>query len=175
MKYCAFLRGVNVKGTNMKMSEVCRVFQDAGMSNVSAVLGTGNIIFESETERKLLKEQLQDAMSAFFSYDAFLFLKNTDEVRSITEKCPFQKEDNFHIYSFAGLKNIEKILFENFENAGKSEGEEGRIVDGNFYWKVQKGNTLESSFGKILGRKDLKDSFTSRNINTFEKIVNKMK
>ncbi len=29
MKYCAFLRGVNVKGTNMKMADVRQVFKEA--------------------------------------------------------------------------------------------------------------------------------------------------
>ena len=48
MKYCAFLRGVNVKGTAMKMVEVVEVFKNAGMKNVSSVLATGNILFESE-------------------------------------------------------------------------------------------------------------------------------
>ena len=43
----------------------------------------------------------------------------------------------------------------------------------NFYWKVPKGNTLESDFGKIVGRKDLKNTFTSRNLNTFEKVLKK--
>ena len=43
-KFCAFLRGVNVKGTNMKMADVCKVFSDAGMQDVSSVLASGNII-----------------------------------------------------------------------------------------------------------------------------------
>ena len=32
MKYCAFLRGVNVNGTAMKMAEVCDVFKKAEKS-----------------------------------------------------------------------------------------------------------------------------------------------
>ena len=48
MKHCAFLRGVNVNGTAMKMAEVCYVFKKAGMKDVSSVLATGNILFESD-------------------------------------------------------------------------------------------------------------------------------
>jgi uncharacterized protein (DUF1697 family) len=48
MKYCAFLRGVNVKGTNMKMAEVCQVFKDAGMKDVASILASGNIVFSSD-------------------------------------------------------------------------------------------------------------------------------
>ncbi|WP_435525892.1 hypothetical protein [Chryseobacterium indoltheticum] len=43
----------------------------------------------------------------------------------------------------------------------------GEIVNNIFYWQVSKGNTLDSNFGKVLGKKSLKDQFTSRNINTF--------
>lgn len=38
MKFCAFLRGVNVKGTSMKMAEVVDVFKKAGMEEVLSVL-----------------------------------------------------------------------------------------------------------------------------------------
>ena len=48
MKYCAFLRGVNVKGTAMKMADVVEVFKKQGMIKVSSVLATGNLLFESE-------------------------------------------------------------------------------------------------------------------------------
>lgn len=58
-KYCAFLRGVNVKGTNMKMAEVCKVFQDIGVKDVSSVLASGNIIFSSDDSAENLKTKLE--------------------------------------------------------------------------------------------------------------------
>ncbi|HAT92783.1 MAG TPA: hypothetical protein DCS36_10405 [Sphingobacterium sp.] len=61
-----------------------------------------------------------------------------------------------------------------FSNSTHVPGEKGEIVDTVFYWRVPKGNTLDSSFGKVLGKKNLKDKMTSRNINTFEKILKKM-
>lgn len=64
--YCAFLRGVNVNGTNMKMAEVCQVFTDAGMQNVTSVLASGNIIFSSGKDAAQLKELLEKAMSQHF-------------------------------------------------------------------------------------------------------------
>jgi uncharacterized protein (DUF1697 family) len=42
---------VNVKGTNMKMAEVCALFQKSGMENVQAVLASGNIIFSSNKKK----------------------------------------------------------------------------------------------------------------------------
>jgi len=174
MKYCAFLRGVNVKGTNMKMAEVCEIFIKAGLTDVISVLASGNIIFSSDKNKEDLKILLEKAMSEHFSYDAFLFIKSHEETENFWKKNPFEKKDDFHTYAFVGVPGIENRLMEAFENASKTENEVAKIADDNFYWQVPKGNTLESSFGKILGKKNLKDQVTSRNINTFEKIINKM-
>ncbi len=62
MKYCAFLRGVNVKGTHMKMAEVCQVIENAGMEDVVSVLASGNIIFSFDAKAKELENTLEQAM-----------------------------------------------------------------------------------------------------------------
>lgn len=174
MKYCAFLRGVNVKGTNMKMADVCQVFKDAGMEDISSILASGNIVFSSDKKADDLKKILEKAMSEHFSYEAFLFIKSQEETQAFWSNNPFEKNENLHIYTFVGSPEVENILMKEFENAAKTEDERGEIVNNIFYWQVPKGNTLDSTFGKILGKKSLKDQFTSRNINTFEKILKKM-
>lgn len=171
MKYCAFLRGVNVKGTNMKMAEVCEVFKKAGVSEVNSVLASGNILFSSEKNPEELKQMLEKSMSEHFSYDAFLFIKSQNDVENFWNGNPFLKNDNLHCYAFVGNDGVENILMKEFETNLKSEHEDAKIVNHIFYWQITKGNTLDSSFGKILGKKSLKDQFTSRNINTFEKIL----
>lgn len=73
-----------------------------------------------------------------------------------------------------GVEDIGKTLLTEFEKSRKAPGEEAQLIGHNFYWKISKGNTLDSEFGKILGKKKLKDSFTSRNLNTFEKVLKKL-
>lgn len=172
-KYCAFLRGVNVKGTNMKMADVCKVFSDAGLQNISAVLASGNILFSSDKSSAELKQILEKAMSDSFGYEAFLFIKDEKEVSGIFQNNPFPLKENFYNYAFLGSEKVEETLLEEFEKSQKTENELGKIVNQIFYWQVPKGNTLDSTFGKILGKKSLKDKMTSRNLNTFEKIINK--
>lgn len=173
MKCCAFLRGVNVKGTAMKMADLVEVFKKQGLINVSSVLATGNILFESEENPLTLRKKIEEALSEHFDYEAFLFLKTDAQVKGIFENSPFQKAENLHIYSFICENGDENILLEEFKKVNHQENEEVKIVNQNFYWKIPKGNTLDSNFGKILGKKLLKDKFTSRNINTIEKIMNK--
>lgn len=173
MKYCAFLRGVNVKGTNMKMADVCQVFKDAGMKEVSSILASGNIVFSSDKSVDDLKKILEKAMSEYFSYEAFLFVKSQQETEVFWNSIPFEKNENLHIYAFVGMPGVENTLMEEFQKATQTEDEKAEIVNDIFYWQVSKGNTLDSTFGKVLGKKSLKDQFTSRNINTFEKILKK--
>jgi uncharacterized protein (DUF1697 family) len=175
MQYCAFLRGVNVKGTNMKMAEVGKVFENAGMKEVSSVLASGNILFSSEKSGIELKPILEKSMSEQFDYEAFIFVKNLEEISRIFNDNPFETNPDLHIYGFVGIEGIEKILMQEFERSKKVENEKAEIIGKNFYWQVPKGSTLDSEFGKILGKKSLKNSFTSRNINTFEKILKSVK
>ena len=157
----------------MKMADVCKVFSSAGMQNVSSVLASGNIIFQSDKEPLELKQILEKAMSEYFDYEAFLFIKNENEIKEIFESNPFLPIDNFHNYIFIGSEKVEETLLEEFEKATKEEGEKAKIINYIFYWQVPKGQTLNSTFGKVLGKKSLKDKMTSRNINTFEKIIKK--
>ncbi|MGN7707583.1 DUF1697 domain-containing protein [Chryseobacterium sp. 22543] len=173
MKYCAFLRGVNVKGTNMKMADVCKVFKDAGMTDVVSILASGNIVFSSDKNTQDLKVILEKAMSDYFSYEAFLFVKSQEETEVFWKSIPFEKNEELHIYGFVGIPGIEKVLMEEFQKAAQVENEKAEIGNDIFYWQVPKGNTLDSTFGKVLGKKSLKDQFTSRNVNTFEKVLKK--
>lgn len=175
MKFCAFLRGVNVNGTSMKMKNVCDVFSNVGMQNVQSLLASGNILFESENDAEALRAILEKAVSEAFSYDAFLFVRSLEEIESIAENMPFEAKEEFHNYVFISDKNTTKDLLAFFENAKNKDQESAKIVKDVFYWQTPKGNTLQSDFGKILGKKSLKDKLTSRNFNTIEKIITKLK
>ena len=157
----------------MKMAEVCDVFKKAGMKDVSSVLATGNILFKSDEAPENLKQKLEKSLSEHFHYEAFLFLKTDEEVKEILENSPFEKDENLHIYSFICNSGDENLLMEEFLKTNHQVQEEAQLINGNFYWKIPKGNTLDCEFGKILGKKSFKNILTSRNINTIEKIVNK--
>lgn len=175
MKFCAFLRGVNVNGTSMKMKDVGDVFSNSGMKNVQSLLASGNILFESPIDAETLKPILEKAMSEAFSYDAFLFVRSLEDIEMIVENMPFETKEDFNNYVFISGKNTAQELLIHFENAKNKDQESATIVKDVFYWQTPKGNTLKSDFGKILGKKNLKDKLTSRNFNTIEKIVNKLK
>src|SRR5690606_33804040 len=106
-RYCAFLRGVNVKGTNMKMAEVCAVFEKVGMEKVSSVLASGNILFSSEKKEAELKNDLEKAMSEYFKYEAFLFVKNEEGIGATVAIHPFGTPAWYHIVGFVDIGGVE--------------------------------------------------------------------
>ena len=112
-------------------------------------------------------------MSDYFNYEAFIFLRTENEIAEILTNNPFQKLEGCHIYTFVGVEDIAQLLLEQFNQSTKSESEKGAIINQIFYWQVEKGNTLASTFGKVLGKKSLKEKMTSRNLNTMEKILKK--
>lgn len=155
----------------MKMAEVCQVFLDAGMQNVSSVLASGNILFQSGESPEKLKHILEEAMSAHFAYEAFLFIKTEKEIQDILDNTPFSIIEHLHLYIFIGSAQVEQTLLEEFEKSTKDKDEKAGIANDIFYWQVPKGQTLHSTFGNVLGKKSLKAKMTSRNINTFKKII----
>ncbi|MGI6005781.1 MAG: DUF1697 domain-containing protein [Christensenellales bacterium] len=125
--YCAFLRGVNVGRRRMKMPEVCRVFQQAGMTGVSSVLASGNILFRSDRPRASLRDALQRAMSAHYASEVYMFIKNHQEIEALLSSVPFAPHPDFHIYAFLCEPGFEKVLMEEFHKISPLPGEEAAL------------------------------------------------
>jgi uncharacterized protein (DUF1697 family) len=173
--YCAFLRGVNIGGKTMKMAEACDVLKAAGLAGVAAVLATGNLIFQSDKPRNELRNFLEQALSERYNDSVSLFVKSAEEVAAILSSAPFEENTELHIYAFICELGFEDTLLDEFDKIAPGEKEEAKISNGVFYWQCRKGATLDSGFSKILGRKNMKDKFTSRNIGTIAKVAAKMK
>ena len=158
----------------MKMAEVCDVFRAAGMTEVTSVLASGNIIFQSDCPQADLKSILESALTAHYDESVNLFVKSAPEVCAILRGTPFTENAALHIYAFLCEPMFEAALLHEFGKITPAPNERACIHDGCFYWQCAKGATLASGFSKILGRKTLRDRFTSRNIGTLAKIQAKM-
>ena len=62
MKCVAFFRGINVGGKNtVKMSELSRLLIGLGFQNVKMYIQSGNAIFSSDMEYRLLAPKIEQA------------------------------------------------------------------------------------------------------------------
>ncbi|WP_073587943.1 DUF1697 domain-containing protein [Anaerocolumna xylanovorans] len=178
-RYCALLRGVNVKGTAMKMDNLKAAFIKMGFTNIKTILASGNVIFD--TDKTLSKEELknfiEEELSSYFSYEAYVFLRDAKEIQALlTDSASFPAPEGCHHYT---LVCDDKTVFEElkklFESIHHEPMEQFVVKASNAFWIVPKGSTLSSEFGsKILGKKQYKSCLTSRNKNTMGKILKAM-
>ena len=147
----------------------------AGVSEVSSVQASGNIIFRSDKDKIKLKAVLESALAVHYGMEVYLFIKSFDEAESIFNSAPFDIDSQMHTYAFICDAGFEKELLGEFNKIVPGEREEASVNNNIFYWRVAKGSTLDAGFSKILGRKSMKECFISRNISSIEKIVEKMK
>lgn len=168
-QFAAFLRGVNVGGVNLKMSDVAVALANAGLANVRTILASGNVRLESYSSAAGVRRLAEAALRETFGYDAWVLVYDIDTVRAIDEAYPFEREvDGYQ--SYVTFVSDDTVLDELTKLDG---GPEERISCGAgvIYWQVRKGSTLGSTIGQTMGKKRYKSSTTTRNLRTIAKLL----
>jgi len=171
MKYVALLRGINVGGPAIRMTELKANFQTLGMEEVSTVLQTGNVIFSSGQTASSLKHRIEASLAKEFDYPAKAQLRSIESLQKIIDDYPFDESDNeFQNYVIFFEAGLQSVLI---EEAGEITGDVESIEAGDsvIYWRVRKGLTLKSPFSKYLTKAQYKTYHTNRNLNTLRKVV----
>jgi len=90
-KYIAFLRAVNVGGRNVRMDEICGLFESAGASNAERFLASGNIIFDTRSRSRAgLTKKIEKTLDEALGYEVDVFLRTMPEVAAIAEHRAFK-------------------------------------------------------------------------------------
>ncbi|TPG35969.1 DUF1697 domain-containing protein [Mycolicibacterium hodleri] len=172
-RYVAFLRGVNVGGVNLKMANVAVALTDAGFSDVSTVLASGNVLMTSSAKVDTVRKNAEKALRDAFDYDAWVLAYGLDAVRAVSDAFPFEREvDGHHSYvTFVTETDVLDELAALADEAGPEEKIERG--DGVVYWQVPRSGTLDTTIGRTMGKKRYKSSTTTRNLRTIEKVIEK--
>lgn len=180
-RYCAFLRGVNVRGTAMKMDKLAVSFSEMGFDNIKTIQASGNVLFNNNhnINQEELKDMIEEELSRYFNYEANVFIRNKGEIEEILTACskiPTPEECHHYILLcdykeyMEEIQDIFKRLSPTLPEQFHTLSSEGKALP-EAIWIVPKGSTLSSEFGaKVLGSKKYKSIFTSRNKNTLEKV-----
>ena len=171
MKYVAFLRAINVGGNAIiKMSDLKKMFESAGMENVQTYIQSGNVIFESDEDTDTIAKQLERQLENAARYKIELFVRTMREVQYIAEKSPFHPKDGETAYvTFLSKKPDKKsqqallafkseaddFVFKKRELYNLRRDRENSVFSGNFVERI------------------LKMPATTRNLTTITKIVEK--
>jgi uncharacterized protein (DUF1697 family) len=167
MKYIALLRGINV-GTSVKinMKELKSDCELLGLQNVSTYINSGNILFESDDNKEIIKREIEDKLKNKTGQEIKIILKTKDEMNRIASAIPsdwtnddVQKTDV--LYLFDEIDNEEIVN----ELPIKKEYINIKYVQGAVIMNVLRSNYNKSQMNKIIGYKKYKE-MTVRNVNT---------
>ena len=168
MTYLALLRGINVGGIRVPMPELKVAFDRLGYSNVKTYLQTGNVVFDAPGPAEALKAVIEDELSRTFGYQAYVLMYELAALGPIVGEYPFDRSEEFHAYVvFIGTPEV----FEEVKALAAACDEPTAPGPGVLYWKVRRGESLDTPLAKLLAKKKYKDSTTIRNLNTLEKML----
>ena len=170
-----FLRGINVGGIQIRMTDLKAMFEAKGWTDVSTLLASGNVVATppDEPTGAAVKRALEDALGDRFHYDAHVILRDQSQIAALLEAArAIKAPEGFQFYVL--LCEDTKLggeLQTEFDGLSSLPGEQYLPAGQDAFWLVPKGSTLESPFGKrVLGAKAFKARLTSRNVQTIEKV-----
>src|SRR5208283_5778667 len=90
-RYAALIRGINVGGNSLiKMTELQKLFELAGLTDISTYIQSGNVIFSTmEIDRGELAHQLKLKVSDLVSSQVRVFLFTQAELKEAAANNPF--------------------------------------------------------------------------------------
>jgi uncharacterized protein (DUF1697 family) len=88
MRYVSFLRGMNVGGHRLTNVALCGHFESLGLSDVTAFLASGNVLFEAGRKAHV-GERIETGLRKALGYDVPTLLRTADEVVAIAGRDVF--------------------------------------------------------------------------------------
>ena len=174
MKYVAFLRAINVGGhAIIKMADLKKMFEAAGLENVETYIQSGNVIFESEEANgESLAKRIEHQLEKAAEYKIELFVRTMREVRSMAEKSPFKAKDGEMVYvTFLNTKPNKKIQQALLDNRSDADD---FAFKGHEVYSLRR-DREKSVFSNNFLEKILKMPATTRSLTTIVKIAEKYK
>jgi uncharacterized protein (DUF1697 family) len=172
-KTLAFLRGMNIGGHRAEMSEIKRIFEGIGFTEVETFIASGNVIFEAG-KIKTPRLKIEAALEKALGYEVQTFLRSAEEVAAIAAFKPFPEAVMAQAKSLVvGLH--ESQLGEAASKALKvheTGSDHFRVHGREVYWLSFKGQS-GSDFFKVGFEKVLKQPSTTRSLTTMGKLAAK--
>lgn len=174
-KYLSLLRGINVGGNNkVAMKDLKKVFEDAGFTNVTTYINSGNIIFESPIKNVTeIVSIIETAIHKHFKFPVRVVVREAKTIKVVCDAIPEawenddeQKTDVLFLWNEYDKKDSLKLL------AINSDVDTVIYNNGAIIWNVARKNYSKSGMNKFIGT-ELYKNMTARNVNTVRKL-NKM-
>ena len=87
--WVAFLRGINLGKRQVKMAELKACLEAAGFSDIKTVVASGNVRLSAEGNAEAIKQKLEQAIEARFSFPVGVVLRSEAELTEMLAGHPF--------------------------------------------------------------------------------------
>lgn len=169
MRLVGLMRGVNVRGVKVPMAELRSLLEGAGFGRVATVLASGNVLLDADDEPAAVAARLEELAGERFGYSARILVVPLADVERAAAGYPFDRSDDQHAYVVFtdGAATASALAA---AAADLPPGDRVQADGAVLYWSVAKGSTLDSPFGKLLGKRR-SEFTTTRNLRTLQKIL----
>ncbi len=173
MKYIALLRGINVGGKSLvKMANLRESVTKAGFTNVTTLINSGNVIFESKIVNKSqISKSIEIAVSKILGKKIPIIIVTSEELKKVVEESPsiWKKKNNLRCYIAFIKKPVEPddVLKEIKLNPDVDLVEKGPGV---LYMGTLLSGITKSGFSRLASKKIYQD-ITIRNFKTVQKLL----
>jgi uncharacterized protein (DUF1697 family) len=84
MQYVALFRGINVGGKNVvKMYDLKQLFTELGMYNVKTYIQSGNVVFESDSDKASLHSVIYKGFANRFGFESDVMIRDVNEMTDL--------------------------------------------------------------------------------------------
>ena len=168
--YVALLRGINVGGhKKVSMAELRELLTNAGFQNVQTYIQSGNVIFQSSEKANVLENIMRHVIMNHFKFKLPVIIKSRDELLSIFNACPFEKENQENSYFIIFNRIPERELIDKVDEIA-FETDEIMIIKDCLYLYCSLGYG-QTKFNMNSFERKLNVLATSRNYKTMVKLL----
>jgi len=175
-RWAVLLRGVNVGGVTVRSPALSACLQGAGYTGVRSVLASGNVslLAPADHDAAQVRSGVEAALRDGFGYEAWVVVLTPERLAEIAAGYPFERADEefgpYCVFTSDPARLAELAALA--AAPGHATGEDLLAPAGDvLYWRVRKGVTLASPFGRLSAARTWKPVITTRNLRTVEKLV----
>src|SRR6266403_3888870 len=89
--YVALLRGIMPMNPNMKGEKLKAVFESLGFKNVSTVIASGNVVFETNSQNAVaLEAKIEKALPVQLGFTSTTIIRSREELLRLVKKDSFR-------------------------------------------------------------------------------------
>lgn len=137
-RYIAFLRGINVGGHRVKMTDLRILFEELCFANTETFIASGNVLFEASiTDRKHLKSQIENRLYVALGYNVPTFIRSFEEITAIAAYNPFPQDtenNDAHTISILFMEETATNTLQDELIAFRTPLDDFHVRDKEIYW-----------------------------------------